>query len=173
MDTSAEFGTLMRNGETNTFSKMRNDISEQVREINNKKDDKKGSKRVIPKTSNNVGTLKKTKSEMQNGKIRNGKFSHNLKRDTSEEKAHTMKFQHDSISTNPILRKRKEPFQKTEKMGSPTILISKTRKIETRGRPRKDTTRKTMQSQNLIKKGFDVCYALDEFIRASRNETSD
>ena len=31
----------------------------------------------------------------------------------------------------------------------------------------KDTVRRIRESQNLIKKGFNVCYALEEFIRAS------
>ena len=33
----------------------------------------------------------------------------------------------------------------------------------------KDTVRRIRESQNLIKKGFNVCYALEEFIRASRD----
>ena len=33
----------------------------------------------------------------------------------------------------------------------------------------KDTIRRIKESQNLIKKGFNVCYALEEFIRASRD----
>ena len=33
----------------------------------------------------------------------------------------------------------------------------------------KDTVRRIKESQNLIKKGFNVCYALEEFIRASRD----
>ena len=34
---------------------------------------------------------------------------------------------------------------------------------------KQDTVRKIKESQNLIKKGFNVCYALEEFIRASRD----
>ena len=38
---------------------------------------------------------------------------------------------------------------------------------------KQDTVRRIKESQNLIKKGFNVCYALEEFIRASRdNETN-
>ena len=33
---------------------------------------------------------------------------------------------------------------------------------------KQDTVRRIKESQNLIKKGFNVCYALEEFIRASR-----
>ena len=32
---------------------------------------------------------------------------------------------------------------------------------------KQDTVRRIKESQNLIKKGFNVCYALEEFIRAS------
>ena len=34
---------------------------------------------------------------------------------------------------------------------------------------KQDTVRRIKESQNLIKKGFNVCYALEEFIRASRD----
>ena len=39
------------------------------------------------------------------------------------------------------------------------------------GRPRKDTLRRIKHSQDLIKKGFNVCYALEEFIRATQQNT--
>ncbi len=37
-------------------------------------------------------------------------------------------------------------------------------------KPEKDRIRRVKESQNLIKKGFNVCYALEEFIRASQYE---
>ncbi len=98
-----------------------------------------------------IGTSKKNILE-KHTKMMNGKFSQK-----------EQNFHKNNKTEN---RGRKGISGKIEKRGTPKISISG--KIETRGRPRKDTYKRIMQSHDLIKKGFKVCYALEEFVRASQ-----
>ena len=89
----------------------------------------------------------------------------------------------DTTKTNDegLLNTKKTHRHSTKKSSHNTATLneglSNIKKKTKKGRPRKyssnypklDTIKRIKQSQDLIKKGFNVCYALEEFIRAAQN----
>ena len=88
------------------------------------------------------------------------------------------------IPTDPLIIDEKSSVQKTTSQQSApsnakNVLTKHDKKTQHKAKSRqkrsytkrvisrKDTNERIKQSRNLIKKGFDVCYALEEFVKAS------